>query len=80
MIVLIPDHCFSVYLAVIFHYSVAIMRYTAVKYDVADHWYPRNNVQKTARVDEFLNWHHYNFRKPMTDIWMDTVSGREESV
>ena len=54
--------------------SVAILRYIAVKYNVAEHWYPRNDVQKTARIDEFLNWHHHNLRRPVSDYWGAIVS------
>ena len=50
------------------------MRYIAVKYNIADHWYPRNDVQKAARTDEFLNWHHHNLRRPAGDIWANIVS------
>jgi len=43
--------------------SVAILRYVAQKFNVAEHWYPRQDVQKQGRVDEFLNWHHTGLRK-----------------
>lgn len=56
--------------------SVAIMRYIAAKYNLDEHWYPRNDVQKTARTDEFLNWHHHNFRRPMIDIWIPILLSR----
>jgi len=42
--------------------SVAILRYLATKFNAADHWFPKD-VQKQARVDEFLNWYHTNIRK-----------------
>ncbi|XP_041379238.1 glutathione S-transferase theta-1-like [Gigantopelta aegis] len=42
--------------------SVAIMKYLAVKYNVADHWYPRSDLQLQARVDEYMNWQHFNTR------------------
>lgn len=56
--------------------SVAILRYIAVKYDVAEHWYPRNDVRKTAKIDEFLNWHHLSLRKPMLDILLNMLLSR----
>ena len=42
--------------------SVAILKYLAVKFNVADHWYPRQDLQLQARVDEYMNWQHLNTR------------------
>lgn len=42
--------------------SAAIYRYLASKYNVPEHWYPRADLKKQARVDEYLNWHHVNTR------------------
>ncbi|OWF47901.1 glutathione S-transferase theta-1-like [Mizuhopecten yessoensis] len=42
--------------------SVAILKYLAVKYNVADHWYPRTDLQAQARVDEYMNYQHMNTR------------------
>ncbi|XP_052799754.1 glutathione S-transferase theta-1-like [Mya arenaria] len=42
--------------------SGAIFRYLAGKFNVPDHWYPAQDLQKQARVDEYLNWHHTNTR------------------
>ncbi|XP_045172993.2 glutathione S-transferase theta-1-like [Mercenaria mercenaria] len=36
--------------------SIAIMRYIAIKYKLADHWFPRADLRTQARVEEFLNW------------------------
>lgn len=41
--------------------SVAIMRYLAREFPVADHWYPRDS-RRQARVDEYLEWQHNNTR------------------
>ncbi|XP_078082924.1 glutathione S-transferase theta-1-like [Mustelus asterias] len=37
--------------------SVAILKYLACKYQTPDHWYPAD-LQKRARVDEYLSWQH----------------------
>ena len=58
----------------LFIFSVAIMRYIAVKYNVAEHWFPRKDLQKAAKIDEFLNWQHLNIRKWCLDIFVNTVS------
>jgi glutathione S-transferase len=42
-------------------YSIAILRYLSRKYNVADHWYPKDS-KKQARVDEYLEWQHANTR------------------
>uniref|UniRef100_A0A2M3Z9Z4 glutathione transferase n=1 Tax=Anopheles braziliensis TaxID=58242 RepID=A0A2M3Z9Z4_9DIPT len=41
--------------------SVAIMRYLAREYQLAEHWYPTDSHLQ-ARVDEYLEWQHYNTR------------------
>jgi len=43
--------------------SHTIMRYLAERYSVAEHWYPRNNLQQRTIVNEYLDWHHTNTRK-----------------
>ncbi|XP_053299276.1 glutathione S-transferase theta-2 [Pleuronectes platessa] len=37
--------------------SDAILKYLANKYDVPEHWYPRQ-PERRARVDEYTAWHH----------------------
>ncbi|KFP24698.1 Glutathione S-transferase theta-1, partial [Colius striatus] len=39
--------------------SVAILLYLAQKFKTPDHWYP-SDLQKRARVDEYLSWQHTN--------------------
>jgi len=41
--------------------SVAILRYLSDKYQVKDHWYPRD-LQQRAIVDRFMAWQHLNLR------------------
>ncbi|XP_077149583.1 glutathione S-transferase theta-1-like [Ranitomeya variabilis] len=41
--------------------STAILQYLANKYKTPDHWYP-SDLQKRARVDEYLSWQHANTR------------------
>ena len=57
-----------------FYSSVAIMCYIATKYKVQDHWFPRQDVQQAARLDEFLNWQHLCLFKPMRDLVVEMVS------
>ena len=41
--------------------SVAILKYIYNKYNLPDHWYPRD-LKKQARVDEALSWFPQNIR------------------
>lgn len=41
--------------------SIAIMKYLSEKCRTADHWYP-GDLQKRARVNEYLSWQHLNIR------------------
>ena len=41
--------------------SAAILRYIAAKYDLPDHWYPKE-LKSRARVDEALAWFPGNLR------------------
>ncbi|KAH3877392.1 glutathione S-transferase theta-1-like isoform X3 [Dreissena polymorpha] len=42
--------------------SVAILRYLSQKYKLPEHWYPHSDLQKQARIDEYLHWQHLNTR------------------
>lgn len=46
----------------------------AVKNNVADHWYPREDPQKQAKIEEFLNWQHLCIRKHCIDLFITKVS------
>ncbi|XP_072355276.1 glutathione S-transferase theta-1-like [Scyliorhinus torazame] len=49
--------------------SVAILKYLACKYPTPDHWYPAD-LQKRARVDEYLSWQHMTIRYHGSRIFM----------
>ncbi|KAM9857986.1 glutathione S-transferase theta-1a [Aulostomus maculatus] len=49
--------------------SVAILQYLAQKHKVADHWYPVE-LQRRARVDEFLSWQHTNLRAHGSKVFL----------
>ena len=38
------------------------MTYLVDKYHLPDHWYPKD-LQKRAKVDEYLHWHPNNLRR-----------------
>ncbi|RUS85730.1 hypothetical protein EGW08_006524 [Elysia chlorotica] len=42
--------------------SIGILKYLIGKYDLEEHWYPRQSLEKQARVEEYLHWQHLNTR------------------
>ena len=42
--------------------SHTMMRYLHETRGCADHWYPRADLRKRAKIDEYLDWHHTNIR------------------
>ncbi|XP_073510435.1 LOW QUALITY PROTEIN: glutathione S-transferase theta-3-like [Phyllobates terribilis] len=48
--------------------SIAILQYLINKYKTPDHWYS-SDLQKRARVDEYLSWQHTNTR-PHRLFWV----------
>ncbi|MEE6504289.1 hypothetical protein FKM82_005126 [Ascaphus truei] len=48
--------------------SIAILLYLARKYNTPDHWYP-SDLQKRARVDEYLSWQHTNTRPHCSKVF-----------
>ncbi|XP_050410538.2 glutathione S-transferase theta-1 [Patella vulgata] len=42
--------------------SVAILKYLSHKFDIGDNWYPKSDLKRQAKVDEYMNWQHINTR------------------
>ncbi|KAL3063562.1 hypothetical protein OYC64_003182 [Pagothenia borchgrevinki] len=49
--------------------SDAIIKYLVNKYDVPDHWYPRQ-PERRARVDEYTAWHHTHTRPHAAKVFL----------
>ncbi|NXN93594.1 GSTT1 transferase, partial [Rhinopomastus cyanomelas] len=51
----------------------AILLYLCRKYSTPDHWYP-SDIQKRAKVDEYISWHQANMRAnaPKT-MWLKVL-------
>ncbi|XP_053313311.1 glutathione S-transferase theta-3-like [Spea bombifrons] len=62
--------------------SIAILLYLARKFNTPDHWYP-SDLQKRARVDEYLAWQHTNTRLHCYKVFwakhMSIILGQEVS-
>ncbi len=52
--------------------SVAILQYLCVKYGLNE-WYP-TDLQAKAKVDEYLNWQHFNTRMQAASVFRIIVS------
>ncbi|KAM8961983.1 glutathione S-transferase theta-1-like [Pelodytes ibericus] len=54
--------------------STAILLYLTRKFNTPDHWYP-SDLQKRARVDEYLAWQHTNTRPHGSKVfWAKRIS------
>uniref|UniRef100_A0A3Q4BYY5 glutathione transferase n=1 Tax=Mola mola TaxID=94237 RepID=A0A3Q4BYY5_MOLML len=49
--------------------SDAILKYLATKYNIPEHWYPRQ-PERRARVDEYTAWHHSNTRPHAATVFI----------
>lgn len=52
--------------------SIAILLYMVRKFKTPDHWYP-SDLQKRARVDEYLSWQHVNIRGKGSKVFIMKV-------
>ena len=66
--------CFEILKYYFFYFSVAILRYLTSKYNLPEHWYPRNDLQRQARIEEYLHWQHLNTRMQAAMVFQQKVS------
>uniref|UniRef100_A0A8C9MJF5 glutathione transferase n=1 Tax=Serinus canaria TaxID=9135 RepID=A0A8C9MJF5_SERCA len=52
--------------------GIAILLYLAQKFKTPDHWYPAD-LQKRARVDEYLSWQHVSIRAKGIKLFLSKV-------
>ncbi|XP_072043682.1 glutathione S-transferase theta-1-like [Amphiura filiformis] len=52
--------------------SVAILKYLCDKYNVPDHWYPKD-LERRAKVDEYMGWQHINTRMNCAKVFVYEV-------
>ncbi|XP_006019954.1 glutathione S-transferase theta-2B [Alligator sinensis] len=52
--------------------STAILLYLSRKFKTPDHWYP-SDLQKRARVDEYLSWQHTAIRAAGCKVYLSKV-------
>jgi len=51
-----------------------MLRYLTQKYNLPEHWYPSNDLQKQARIEEYLHWQHLNTRMQAAMVFQHKVS------
>ncbi|CAG2194189.1 GST [Mytilus edulis] len=56
--------------------SVAILKYLAEKYNAPENWYPRDDIQAQARIDEYMNWQHWNTRLKSAKLFQSLLFRR----
>ncbi|CAL8343670.1 unnamed protein product [Lota lota] len=52
--------------------SVAILKYLVTKYSIPEHWYP-SQLERRAKVDEYISWHHTNTRPHSAKVFLMEV-------
>ncbi|XP_025893507.1 glutathione S-transferase theta-1-like [Nothoprocta perdicaria] len=52
--------------------SIAILLYLSRKFKTPDHWYP-SDLQKRARVDEYLSWQHTSIRAKGSEVFLSRL-------
>ncbi|NWX84232.1 GSTT1 transferase, partial [Nothoprocta ornata] len=52
--------------------SIAILLYLSRKFQTPDHWYP-SDLQKRARVDEYLSWQHTSIRAKGSEVFLSRL-------
>uniref|UniRef100_A0A8C6SU31 glutathione transferase n=1 Tax=Neogobius melanostomus TaxID=47308 RepID=A0A8C6SU31_9GOBI len=53
--------------------SIPMMEYMAEKFNTPDHWFPKD-LQKRARVNEYLSWQHLGIRMHGSKIFVMKVN------
>merc|ERR1712130_1066376 len=48
--------------------SHSILRFLAQRFETAEHWYPRSDVEEWIQVETYLDWHHMNTRRSCAGI------------
>ncbi|GFN99432.1 glutathione s-transferase theta [Plakobranchus ocellatus] len=59
--------------------SMAIVKYIINKYNLPEHWFPRQNLKHQARVEEYLQWHHANTRFCCGSLLLELVINPQAS-
>lgn len=52
--------------------SIAISKYVIQRFDLADHWFPKD-LKKQAKVEEYLHWQHFNTRYKAAMLFLHLV-------
>ena len=53
--------------------SSAILQYIVEKFNLPDHWYPKDLKART-KVNEYLFWHHCHLRRGASGTFVNKVS------
>nr|KAG5685271.1 hypothetical protein BaRGS_007958 [Batillaria attramentaria] len=53
--------------------SLAIVEYLMSTQNAADHWLPRSDARKRAKVNEYLHWQHFNTRGHCANLFQNLL-------